>query len=95
MVGEGEARRLYINYNRRGWNRAEPLDEDTEIESPRLVRRAIEVIVENRLLELYQMAVALPFNSEDIEKLATLPIGYFDEDSAYNWAIKTLEKGFQ
>ena len=28
IIDRDEARRLYINYNRRGWNREEPLDRD-------------------------------------------------------------------
>ena len=59
------------------------------------MRQAIEVIVENSLHEPSQIESDLPFNREDIEQLANLPLGYLDEDSAYTWAVKTLESGLE
>ena len=94
IIDREEARRLYINYNRRGWNREEPLDGDYQLEKPRLVRRAFEAIAENSIIERSQISAALPFNPEDIEQLANLPYGYLSEDSAYSWAIRELNSGF-
>ena len=91
IISREEARRLYINYNRRGWNRLEPMDDEYNMEEPRLVRRVVETIVDEGVLERNQIAAALPFNREDIEMLANLPYGYLDEDSAYNWAVRELE----
>ena len=94
IINREEARHLYINYNRRGWNKQEPLDETSLVEEPRLARRAFEIVVENSLIQRSQIAAALPFNTEDVEQLANLPIGYLDDDSAYNWAIRELSSGF-
>ena len=94
VIDEYEARRLYINYNRRGWNKQEPLDADNPLEEPRLARRAFELVVENSLIQRSQIDAASPFNLEDIERLANLPIGYLNEDSPYNWAIRELNSGF-
>ncbi len=94
IIDREEARRLYINYNRRGWNRAEPLDEGRQLEEPRLVRRAFEVIVDKGIIEGSQIAADLPFNREDIEQLANLPYGYLDEDSAYTQAVRELGANF-
>ena len=93
VVDREEARRLYINYNRRGWHRQEPLDNTYPLEEPRLVRRAFETIVDKSVLDRSQIVAALPFNPDDIEQLAKLPYGYLDEDSAYTWAINELERG--
>ena len=95
IIDREEARRLYINYNRRGWNRGEPLDRETEVEKPRLVRRVFEAIVDNNVVERSQIVGALPFNREDIEQLASLPHGYLDEESAYTQAIRELEDLFR
>ena len=73
-----------------GWNRGEPLDRESEVEKPRLVRRAFEAIVENNVLERSQIVAALPFNREDIEQLASLPHGYLDYDSFYTQAMREL-----
>lgn len=93
LLNREEARRLYISYNRRGWNKEEPLDSEYEIEEPRLVRRAFELVVENDLINRSQIVADLPFNIEDIERVANLPIGYLEEDSEYNWALRYLESG--
>lgn len=94
IINREEARRLYINYNRRGWNLGEPLDDEEKIEEPRMVRKAFEVLIESGTVMRSQITMHLPFNREDIEQLASLPYGYLDEDSAYTWAIKTLNSGF-
>ena len=95
IVDREEARKLYIGYNRRGWHRQEPLDQGEHPEEPALLRRVFETLVEQRIILRSQVASDLPFNPEDIEQLANLPYGYLDEDSAYTWAIKTLNSGFE
>ena len=92
ILDRDEARQLYINYNRRGWNRREPLDDEAELEKPRLVRRVFEAIVDNDVLERSQIVAELPFNREDIEQLASLPIGYLDDESTYTQTIRELEE---
>ena len=94
IIDRDEARRFYINYNRRGWNRKEPLDDETQLEHPRLLRKVFEAIVEGSVIERSQIVAALPFNREDIEQLCGLPYGYLDEDSAYNQIIRELGAGF-
>ena len=94
IIGPEEARRLYIGYSRRGWQISEPFDDSTEVEEPRLFRRAFEAIIDNDVIERAQIAAALPFNRGDIELLANLPRGYLDEESPYNWAIRELNSGF-
>ncbi len=79
IIDKEEARRLYISYNRRGWNRLEPFDDTEPTEQPRLVKRAFEAVVEHAVIERSQVAAALPFNREDVEQLANLPEGYLKE----------------
>ena len=81
IIDREEARRLYISYNLRGWNRIEPFDDIEPTEEPRLIKRAFEAVVENAVIERSQIAVALPFNREDVEQLANLPEGYLMEPS--------------
>lgn len=79
IIDKEEARRLYISYNRRGWNSLEPFDDVEPFEEPRLVRRVFEFLEANDIIERSQLAAALPFNQEDVERLANLPEGYFGE----------------
>ena len=94
IIDREEARRFYINYNRRGWNRKEPLDDETSPEQPRLLRKVFEAIVDNSVIERSQIVAALPFNREDIEQLSGLPYGYLDDESAYTQAIRELGSAF-
>ena len=77
MINRDDARRLYINYNRRGWNDGEPYDQDLEIEKPRMVRRAFEALIDREVIARAQVPELLPFNREDIERISGLPVGYF------------------
>ena len=70
------------------------MDDTEAIEEPRLMRRVFEAVIENSIIERSQIAAALPFNADEIEELASLPYGYLDEESAYTWAIKQLNSGF-
>ncbi len=79
IIDKEESRRLYIAYNRRGWNSSEPFDDVEPFEEPRLVRRAFEALETNNIIERSQLAANLPFNREDIEQLANLPDGYLAE----------------
>lgn len=77
LMSQDQERRLWINYNRRGWRLGEPLDDVIEVELPRLMRSAVQMIIENRL-QSQQMIVdsAPPYQASDIEVLAGLPPGY-------------------
>ena len=92
IIDRDEERRLYINYNRRGWNREEPLDDTQPVEEPRLVRRVFETIIDNSALDRFQVEAALPFNRDDVELLAGLPHGYLSDESAYSWAVREMEE---
>ena len=74
IIDKDESRQLYINYNRRGWNTFEPFDEAEPFEEPRLVKRVFEALIERS-----QLAAALPFKREDVERLANLLGGYLAE----------------
>ena len=91
IVHEGQSKRMYISYSRRGWNKNEPLDDRLKVEEPRMLRRAFEAIIENQLLDRTQISNELPFVREDIEELACLPYGYLDDESPYVWAINTFK----
>ena len=79
LIDEDYARRLYINYNRRSWNVSEPYDEDLAVESPVMVRHAFQALVDREIVARAQVPADLPFNQDELEQLAGLPLGYFDD----------------
>lgn len=79
IIDEEYARRLWINFNRRGWKRTEPLDQDIPHEQPRLLKRAFELIIENESFRPEQISDMIGLAASDIERLANLRYGYLTE----------------
>jgi len=75
LISPDQARRLWISYNRRGWKRKEPLDDELPIEQPRLLRRSMELIVNEAGQSHAHVLSELPFAVSDVEELASLPPG--------------------
>lgn len=78
FIADEHYRRLWINYNRRGWRREEPLDSKLPIEQPVLLRRACKLVIESKVRTPEQILMELPLNPKDIEDLTYLPHGYFN-----------------
>ena len=77
LISEDHARRMWINYNRRGWRHSEPLDESLPIEEPRLLKRALEVITSNKVRMPEQILSEICLSSSIIETIGNLKPRYF------------------
>ncbi len=75
IIDDDEARRLWINYNRRGWRNSEPLDGKIQKEEPHLIRRSFELLMEEGVQSPAEILKALPFPPADLEELADLEPG--------------------
>jgi Zn-dependent peptidase ImmA (M78 family)/transcriptional regulator with XRE-family HTH domain len=75
FISEEHYRRLWINYNRRGWRREEPLDNKLPIEQPVLLRRAYKLLIESKVRTPEQILTEIPLSPRDIEELMYLPNG--------------------
>jgi len=75
LIDDDDARRLWINYNRRGWRTGEPLDGKLEVEEPQLIRRSFEMLMEEGVQSASQILKALPLPVADLEELADLEPG--------------------
>jgi Zn-dependent peptidase ImmA (M78 family) len=73
---------LYEQYGRRRWRTKEPLDELLQFEQPRLLRRALELVVSHGVLSRQQIVERCALPAAEIEPLVGLPEGYLDGDSA-------------
>jgi Zn-dependent peptidase ImmA (M78 family)/DNA-binding XRE family transcriptional regulator len=81
LITEDTARRLWVNYSRRGWRRQEPYDDRFEAEQPAVMGKAIRLSVENGNKHELIRTVGLP--DSDIEALTSLPDGWLSQqDSA-------------
>lgn len=69
-------KRLWINVSRRGWRRVEPYDETMEVEEPRLLRRAVKLVLTEGAQTPEDVLAALALPAVDVEALCGLPNGY-------------------
>ncbi len=77
LLSEEAERRLWINYNRRGWRRHEPLDDVLHAERPTLLSHAFDLITKHRGSPPLDVPRTLGLANRDVEALSGLPEGYF------------------
>ncbi len=82
IVPEDQLKRLWINYNRRGWRKNEPLDDRLEREESRVLRRSFESLIGGNIRSKEQILMDLRLPSGDIEEFSGLPIGFFSDKKA-------------
>lgn len=75
ILNDQQERTMWINYNRRGWRKGEPLDGKIEKESPSLIRRSFELLLDEKVQSVSDIKRALPFPISDLEELADLEPG--------------------
>ena len=78
FVSEAEERRLWINYSRRGWRRREPLDGKLNEETPRYLRRCVELLVEKDVIPNEELPFRLALPPSDIQQMLGLSRGFFE-----------------
>ena len=82
LVEDDYLLRLWKHYSARGWRKLEPLDDRLPPERPRLSSRSIMVLANQGGWTIQQILAEIPFAPNDIERLASLPTGYLDDQSA-------------
>jgi Zn-dependent peptidase ImmA (M78 family)/transcriptional regulator with XRE-family HTH domain len=78
IISYEQGRRLWIYLNRKGWKKAEPLDDQIHIEQPRLLRRSFQMLVEDGIKTRGQIIYDLRLTPSDIEELSLLSLGFFN-----------------
>jgi len=75
LIDDFSAKRMWMNYTRRGWRKGEPFDGKMEKEAPTLIRRSFEMLLEEKVQTVADIRNALPFPLDDLEELADLAPG--------------------
>lgn len=75
LLDDLSAKRMWMNYTRRGWRKGEPFDGKMEKEAPYLIRRSFELLIGEKVQSVADISNALPFPLEDLEELADLEPG--------------------
>lgn len=84
LIDDDHYRRLWIGYSKRGWKHGEPLDDELSNNGPRVLRRAFELIVKERIVSREHIRASLPYASSDIESLCGLEPGYLSDTYGAN-----------
>jgi Zn-dependent peptidase ImmA (M78 family) len=79
ILNAEQAKRTWINLSRRGWRRQEPLDDTIISESPRVLPRSVQLLVEAGIKTKQQVLADLNFSPSDLEDILCLPSGYFTD----------------
>lgn len=82
LIDEAYATRLWKNYSARGWRKGEPLDDFFIAEPPRLMPRAIRMLLEEGGFNKERLIEELGFTADDIDRLCSLPEGYMSSKLA-------------
>ena len=82
MLSEEYQRRLWKNYSTRGWRKSEPLDDELELEHPRLLSRSVRLLVEEKVCDRKTLLDEFRLHGPDVEALCGLPRGYMTKEPA-------------
>jgi Zn-dependent peptidase ImmA (M78 family) len=75
FITEEYERRLWINYNRRGWRKSEPREDRIPTEPPVLLERACRLLIRERVKTAQEILNEIPLSEADIEELMNLENG--------------------
>jgi len=81
-IDEDRKRLLFIQMSRNGWRRREPLDDSLEPEEPRLLKRTLDLLLDNGILYNEELVRRTHLSARVIEKVLGISEGYLDEPPA-------------
>lgn len=79
LISAEQAQQLWRQRAWRRWTKWEPLDDDIPVEEPRVIRRAIELVLNERVVTREELLDSLPYAPSDIESLTGLSVGYLSD----------------
>lgn len=92
ILTEEQTKRSWINMSKRKWRTCEPLDDRLIPERPRLLKRSIELLVQEGIKTPQQIVLDLSLNPRDIEALACLEHGYLSNESDETFGMPQLRR---
>lgn len=82
IVSEEDYLRLIKHRSAKWGNKQEPLDGDREIEQPRLLRRTLELLINEGVVRPDGISDLLGISPQDVESLFGLPFGFLSRQKA-------------
>jgi len=81
LISREREQRLFINISRRHWRTKEPLDDELEIEEPRVLQKVFDVLSNKNIINKQSLTINLGLYIEDIERAIGIP-DYFSNACA-------------
>lgn len=92
IIDDDQKLRLFKGRSARGWTKGEPYDNQFEFESPKLLNRAIRMLVERNVVAPSELSHKLGLPEYLIESLCGLPKGYFSPKSTESNLVELKAK---
>jgi len=80
LIDSDATARLWKGRSARGWVKKEPLDDSFEFEQPKLLKRSVMMLIENKILTKASLRKHLGMPEPLLEELVNLPTGYFSDE---------------
>lgn len=77
-ISEDDIKTLWVRYSNLKWRTNEPLDDELEVEQPKLVKNIIDLAINEGLLSTEEISNYLHLFHSDIEDCVGLPNNYLD-----------------
>lgn len=81
IIDDDQKLRLFKGRSARGWVKGEPYDDQLPFEEPRLLNRAVRMLVDRNVLSLSVLSHRLGLSEYLVESLCGLPKGFFSPKS--------------
>lgn len=85
-------RRLWKHYSSKGWRKIEPLDEQLEMENPRLLACSVQLLVDQKVRDRRSLLSDFRLYGPDVESLCGLQPGYMSEALAEVDSLPRLKR---
>lgn len=95
LLSDEKYQNLQINLVRRGWKTSEPLDDEIPVEEPKLLRRAMEMLIEQEIQTRSDVLNALKIGRRDTEEIIGLSANYLAEKVADFDSLKIKSERLQ
>jgi Zn-dependent peptidase ImmA (M78 family)/transcriptional regulator with XRE-family HTH domain len=80
LISEDVEKRLWMGFSRNRWRREEPFDSELPAEVPRMLSRAIEMLLSSGVQTTDDLLSNLHLSASDIERITGLPDEYLSGD---------------
>ncbi len=90
LINDYQANYLWKSIAKKGWKLSEPLDDELEQEEAKMLKDAIELIINHDVKSKKRLCEELKLNKEDIQNLTKLPKNYFEERAVNEGRVLTF-----